>query len=258
MNRKQTNTTVQPTTAATQVPAIYELDLAGRDYRAEEMTAMKARVLNADRDRNSYPGRWTQTNDATAAEVAVRREPMTAQARKDRFRAGLQADDTWFNTLTARKGKESDVSETTTEKTATTKKAKAPKAEKVEKGYNGHNQCSLLRYCGAKGFSKPKSRAVLEALGLSPADATVHIQVAKGAKGEQVPELDKETRVKIKEVAAGITDEKPVKKAKADGAAKGEKAKAPKAKKAKAPAAEADAADEAGDDDAAEDTGSDD
>lgn len=137
---------------------------------------------------------------------------------------------------TAIEHKELDMSKKDKKKSKKSAEAKEPKEETAKSerpNWNGHAMTAILRHCGEKGYSKKQARAIMEHCGMEPADATMHIQMGRGRKGEAPVAMSKALTKELAEIAKTVPDDKKEKKSSKKGGKSGKSSKNKKAAKVK-------------------------
>lgn len=59
--------------------------------------------------------------------------------------------------------------------------------------WRGLSMCQIIRFCGHRGLKTPEAAKVCASVGLTPARGTLSIQLGKGRKREDLPEINAET-----------------------------------------------------------------
>jgi hypothetical protein len=153
---------------------IYRLIGVGAPNRVRELTRDQALGLNVTIKGSGH--KWVLDPGATPGEVNEPGIPnISSDERKRRHANGLLRDR--LETKAAQIQKEA----TTMAKTTTTRGE-----------WNGLSQCQVIRICGSRGLDKVVTRQVCEKAGLKPADGTISIQLGKGRKHEDIPDLKPE------------------------------------------------------------------
>lgn len=170
--------------------------LEGSD-RVELLTEKQAGARNAARNDGK---KWVPAPDK-AAQAKEPKDPPKGEERVKLTREGKAKDAAADKAAREKKASEKSEDAAEGEEKPAKKVKKASDAGRARAEWEGHGMCDLLRYCGAQGWDKPTARKVLEGLGLTPGNSTVHIQVGKGKNNENVPSLSKEHAAKLKGLA---------------------------------------------------------